>query len=254
MLCFTECGFKANFTLKLTSFLQLFSSGGRTKKTTMLWLFSWLFEKKLCFPVFWLFSEDFVSVIESSQEFVTPTLLLQMHSRQSEAKRRDEHELCARSDREAMVSLKADDDDDEWSYKIKRWIKEMNCSAVSLFQGLSTLLRRRLHSETGVSDWVRREIVHHSNEPHNIHHNFYDANIYLQPGESGGRSECSLNLFSDIKFFLPSCTRRRERRSLLEFIFPSNFNALGDFYGESSKFIDRMLLPCRSLRFVHVYS
>lgn len=28
MLCFTECGFKANFSLKLTSFLQLFSSGG----------------------------------------------------------------------------------------------------------------------------------------------------------------------------------------------------------------------------------
>lgn len=40
-------------------------------------------------------------------------------------------------------------------------------STVSLFEGLST------------SVFARREIVHHSNEPHNIHHNFYDANIYL---------------------------------------------------------------------------
>lgn len=40
-------------------------------------------------------------------------------------------------------------------------------STVSLFEGLSTSVR------------ARREIVHHSNEPHNIHHNFYDANIYL---------------------------------------------------------------------------
>lgn len=40
-------------------------------------------------------------------------------------------------------------------------------STVSLFEGLST------------SERARREIVHHSNEPHNIHHNFYDANIYL---------------------------------------------------------------------------
>lgn len=40
-------------------------------------------------------------------------------------------------------------------------------STVSLFEGLSTSLLAFMR--------MKRDAVHHSNEPHNIHHNFYDA-------------------------------------------------------------------------------